>query len=492
MMVNNCNSLEEIITGSEGVNIALTSLEILMLGCLPKLNKFCSSKCLLRLPLLDEVVVRECPRMKIFSDGEVSTPILQKVKTAQDVGKWNLKRNLNDIIKNMFEDKVAFCESEQLNLSEYPEMKDVWYGQIHPNVFCNLKSLVVQLCDFLPNVLFPSNILQVLHGLEELEVRDCDSLETVFDVKGFQQPNQVDEIHDMPFQIALFSIEKVSPDLKELSLYAKDALKILNGCCQENLFQKVEVLRLQCFEETPITFLNGFHAMFPNVVKLQVGDSSFETLFRTTGIDHLNSRSPKQIRDLELFELEQLRCIWQEDFPLEHLVVHNLEGLSIRNCPNLISFVPSSVSLKNLTNLEVDSCKGLIYLITTETAKSLVQLTRLVIKNCEMMLDVVEIDQEKAEEDIIFENLEILEFSSLLSLRSFCYGNGKQTFIFPSLLYLNVQGCPQMEIFSSGVTIAPFLTEVEVENEKKRWKVDLNTTIKQLFVEQEVSSSTEK
>jgi hypothetical protein len=106
MMVNNCNSLEEIITGSEGVNIALTSLEILMLGCLPKLNKFCSSKCLLRLPLLDEVVVRECPRMKIFSDGEVSTPILQKVKTAQDVGKWNLKRNLNDIIKNMFEDKV--------------------------------------------------------------------------------------------------------------------------------------------------------------------------------------------------------------------------------------------------------------------------------------------------------------------------------------------------------------------------------------------------
>jgi hypothetical protein len=44
--------------------------------------------------------------MKIFSDGEVSAPILQKVKTAQDVGKWNLKRNLNDIIKNMFEDKV--------------------------------------------------------------------------------------------------------------------------------------------------------------------------------------------------------------------------------------------------------------------------------------------------------------------------------------------------------------------------------------------------
>lgn len=107
MIVNNCNSLEEIITGSEDVEIALTSLVTLMLVCLPRLNKFCSGKCLLKLPLLEEVVVRECPRMKIFSEGNVSSPILQKVKTAQDVGKWHLKGNLNDKIKNMYEDKVC-------------------------------------------------------------------------------------------------------------------------------------------------------------------------------------------------------------------------------------------------------------------------------------------------------------------------------------------------------------------------------------------------
>lgn len=107
MIVNDCNSLEEIITGSEDVEIALTSLVTLMLVCLPRLNNFCSGKCLLKLPLLEEVVVRECPRMKIFSEGNVSSPILQKVKTAQDVGKWHLKGNLNDKIKNMYEDKVC-------------------------------------------------------------------------------------------------------------------------------------------------------------------------------------------------------------------------------------------------------------------------------------------------------------------------------------------------------------------------------------------------
>jgi len=563
---------------------------------------------------------------------------------------------------------VAFCEFEQLTLSEYPEMKDLWYGQLHPNVFCNLSSLVVHRCDYLSNVLFPSNTLQVLVRLEELEVRDCDSLETVFDVKDIQskeklvkqtaqlknltlsslpklmhiwnedpheiisfgkleivdvsecrsllnifslslcqdlghleklrieacgvegivameegpmkisfrfpqmnelelvgltnlksfypgkhtlecpsltklnvfqcealrmfsfnyssfRPDQVDEIHDMPFQQALFPIEKVkppvlilvfvffiiveiklkrrtvsslvqsitdfvlkyfifqvSPDLEDLALYEKDAVEILNGCYQENLFQKVEILHLYCFKETPITFLNGFNAMCPNLATLEVHSSSFETLLVTGGVDNLNSRSPKQIKNLWLFELEQLRFIWQEDFPVDHFAMQGLEGLRIGNCPNLITLIPSSLSFKNLTNLDLDYCNGLIHLMTTKTAKSLVQLKRLIVANCEMMLDVVKLDQEKAEEEIIFENLETLELSSLLSLRSFCYG--KQGLIFPSLLHVVVKGCPQMKIFSSGFTIAPFLTAIEVENEKKRWKDDLNTTIEQLFIEQ--------
>jgi esterase/lipase superfamily enzyme len=46
--------------------------------------------------------------MKIFSEGNVSTPILRKVKTAEDVGKWDRNGNLNGTIKNMFEDKVCF------------------------------------------------------------------------------------------------------------------------------------------------------------------------------------------------------------------------------------------------------------------------------------------------------------------------------------------------------------------------------------------------
>jgi hypothetical protein len=99
------------------------------------------------------------------------------------------------------------------------------------------------------------------------------------------------------------------------------------------------------------------------------------------------------------------------------------------------------------------------------------------------MLDVVKIDdQEKAEEDIIFENLEYMEFTSMSCLGSFCYGN--QTFIFPSLLWLTVKGCPQMKIFSSGVTEAPHVTGIYVTEEgTTRWKGDINKTIQHFFQE---------
>ncbi|WJX17434.1 hypothetical protein P8452_07353 [Trifolium repens] len=606
LKIEACNSLEEIILGEENVPITFISLQILMLECLPNLNQFCSTKCFVKFPLLELVIVRECPRMKVFSEGYISTPNLRKVKIAENDEEWFWKGNLNDTIKTMFEDKVAFGKFKYLALSDYPEMKDLWYGQLdHQNVFCNLKHLVVNRCDFLSHVLFPLNVMQVVYGLEELEVKDCDSLEAVFDVKGVKSAEEIlikqstqlkkltlsdlpklkhiwnEDPHDIinfgklcsvnvsrcqsllyifPLSLCedlehlemleikfsgveqivameegsmehsfnfpqlnkltlirlanltsfycgthsldcpslkvlniyrcdafshldLFSIEKLSRNLEALTINGTNFLEILN---QENIFQKVETLYLQCLDETPATFLNEYsHTIFPNLETIVVRNSSFETLFPTTGF--LSMQISKQIKTLMLLELEMLKHIWQEDFPLDHPLLQDLHQLSVWHCPSLISLVPLSSSFTNLTYLIVENCKELNYLITSSTAKSLIQLKRLNISNCEKMLDVVKIDDEKAEEDIIFENLEIMEFISLSSLGSFC--NGNQTFIFPSLLRFTVKECPQMEIFSSGVTVAPYLTEIEVGEETIQWKGDINTTIQHLFQEKEVLRS---
>jgi len=107
LKIKDCNSLEEVVNGVENVDIAFISLQILMLECLPSLIKFCSTKCFMKFPLLEKVIVGECPRMKIFSAGNTSTPILQKVKIAENDSEWLWKGNLNNTISNMFEDKVC-------------------------------------------------------------------------------------------------------------------------------------------------------------------------------------------------------------------------------------------------------------------------------------------------------------------------------------------------------------------------------------------------
>ncbi|XP_058753480.1 uncharacterized protein LOC131626661 isoform X2 [Vicia villosa] len=625
--VRDCKSLEEIIIGVENVNVAFISLKVLRLECLPSLNKFCSSKCFLKFPLLEVVIVRECPYMKIFSEGNTSTPNLRKVKNAENEEEWHWKGNLNDTIKKMFEDKVAFSKFKYLALSDHPVLKDLWYGQVdHQTIFCNMKHLVVQRCDFLLDVLFPSNVVQVLYCLEKLEVKDCYSLEAIFDVKGMksnestlikqscqlktltlsclpnlkhiwkEDPHEIMNfgnicsvdvsscqsllyIFSLPLcqdlgnlemlkidscgvedivamkegsmeitfnfpqlnalvlirlknlksfyqgkhtlecpslknlnvylcetlrmfsfnnldlqqpdensQQALFSMEKLSTNLECLSINAKDAFKMLNDYSHQNIFPKIESLHLQRFNETPTIHLNNFHAIFPNLTALSLFYCSFEKLFLSNGTaGNLNNKLSKQIKELELYELEKIKYIWHEDFPLDNSLLQDLESLKVWSCPSLVSLVPSSSSFTNLTILEVNNCKEVIYLITSSTAKSLVQLRELKIKKCEKMLDVVKIDDEKVEEDIIFAKLEILKFITLLSLRNF--SNGKQTFIFPSLAHFIVKGCPQMKNFSLGVTEAPYLTGIEVEDKNIQWKGDLNTTIEQLFLEKEASHS---
>ncbi|XP_012568214.1 uncharacterized protein [Cicer arietinum] len=506
-----CHALEEIIVREENiVDIAFVNLEILMLECLPSLNKFCSSKCFLKFPLLEEVIVRDCntpdcPRMKVFSDGNTSTPNLRKVKIAEKDQEQFWNRNINDTINNMFVDKVAFRQFKYLSLSDYPELKNLWYGKFDGNImFSNLKYLVVEKCDFLSDVLFSSNVLQVLHGLEDLEVRNCDSLEVVFDVKGMKSSKEIlnsqlkrltlsnlpklkqiwnndpyeimsfgnlctvnisicqsllyvfssslckdlgnlelleldtcevkeivateyegsmeisfnfpqltqirlrlltnlnsfyrrkhtlecpslkvlnvyrceklrmfyfngldpldhDESHnDMLFQQPMFSIEKLSSKLEDFTINGTDAFRMLNAYFQENIFSKIKVLRLQCFNETPTIFLNDFHAVFPNLKSLIVRYSSFEILFpisKGSAVGNLNKKISKQITKLWLYELENIKYIWHEELPPDHPLLQDLESLLVCSCPSLLSLVPSSISFTYLTNLEVDTLKTLL------------------------------------------------------------------------------------------------------------------------------------
>ena len=70
------------------------------------------------------------------------------------------------------------------------------------------------------------------------------------------------------------------------------------------------------------------------------------------------------------------------DFKLD-TVLKKLESLMVEDCVNLIDqLVPSSTSFQNLTFLKVCGCDGLKNLMTSSTAKGLVQLKEMSVTFC--------------------------------------------------------------------------------------------------------------
>ncbi|KAH9753052.1 Disease resistance protein [Citrus sinensis] len=114
MMIVDCKMIEQIIqlqVGEEAKDCnVFKELEYLRLDCLPSLTSFCLGNYALEFPSLKQVVVRQCPKMKIFSQGLLDTPMLNKVnvtKEEKDDDERCWEGNLNDTIKKLFNEMVS-------------------------------------------------------------------------------------------------------------------------------------------------------------------------------------------------------------------------------------------------------------------------------------------------------------------------------------------------------------------------------------------------
>ncbi|KAH9686969.1 Disease resistance protein [Citrus sinensis] len=115
MKIADCKRIEEIIQSPVAEEakdcIVFKKLKYLGLDCLPSLTSFCLGNYALEFPSLKQVVVRQCPKMKIFSQGLLDTPMLNKVNVTEeekdddDEGCW--EGNLNDTIKKLFNEMVS-------------------------------------------------------------------------------------------------------------------------------------------------------------------------------------------------------------------------------------------------------------------------------------------------------------------------------------------------------------------------------------------------
>ncbi|KAG8661247.1 hypothetical protein MANES_02G215425v8 [Manihot esculenta] len=470
MTIEESDTIEEIVSSDKNNfqsqnEIILWKLTTLRLRCLKSLETFCSSaRCTLKFPALEVVYLSQCPKMKVFSQGSISTPRLKRVNLTEERDKWRWVGDLNSTIKQLYADKVGFSGLRHLKLSEFSQLKEAWKTQLPVNFFYNLSSLEVDEVAF-SSVVVPSNLLPILNDLKKLEVRNCDSVEQVF---GLEWPNfdgpfgnlfnlsELKLINLPMLRLVWIEIPKGILDLRNLKLlkiYNCSSLRYIftpTICCGLEQLQVLEVKSCAMVKEI-ITEESMDEIRFP-----QLNSIILESLPRlinfSSGSGTVHCPSLEEIAVVDCPTTFTCSFFREADAAIDKIVERkvffpNLEDLKLSSIDVEMMWHAQHLKIssytENLTSLTVDGCGNLKYLLSSS---SIVHLKRLEVCNCKMMEQVI-LREGLDEEIMLLHQLESLKLKDLPKLTRFCTTNLVEC---SALKEICIQNCPQMRTFVSN------------------------------------------
>ena len=79
--------------------------------------------------------------------------------------------------------QVLFSNLDKLELSALDELKEIWHHRLPHDSFSNLRTLIVDRCRSLLNII-PCHLIQCFKNLKEIKLSDCGNLKHVFDLQG--------------------------------------------------------------------------------------------------------------------------------------------------------------------------------------------------------------------------------------------------------------------------------------------------------------------
>ncbi|KAK7395380.1 hypothetical protein VNO78_15933 [Psophocarpus tetragonolobus] len=340
---------------------------------------------------------------------------------------------------------------KKLTLKDLPNLKCVWYKNPKGIAnFPNLQEVVVINCVSLATM-FPSSLAKNLGKLKKLNIEGCRKLVEIVG-KEDSMKHGTNEIFEFPCLLSL-----IIWTMPQLTCFYPGEHYLECPMLEILRVPSLELLRVQtCF---------GLKEIFPTQ-KLQAHNGILQRL-----------------KELFLFNLKELESIGLEH-PWVKSYSEKLQALRLLRCPQLENIVSCSVSFINLKEMAVTQCVRMEYLFNISTAKSLVLLETLIIKNCVSIKEKAKKEDEDDSDEIIFQRLTKLTLVSLPKLVSFYSGNA--TLQFSCLATVIVAKCSSMETFSQGVIKSPMLLGIQtsLEDSDLIFHNDLNTTIERLFYEQ--------
>ncbi|XP_044470850.1 uncharacterized protein LOC123199857 isoform X2 [Mangifera indica] len=500
-----CEILVEIIENegdaTTSSKIVFDNLKLLYLTQLQCLTCFCSGNYSFNFSLLEELTIEECPNLKTFSQGMLSTPKLRKVNYEGLVIE-NEGNDLNKIIHGLCKKK-----GEEISVDvKYKAFRDdnstkICYDQHPTSFYQNLTCLMIWNCGNIKYA-FPPSIAKSFHQLQQLVISDCKALKEIVAKEGknvvvnFVFPNlTLLKLQNLPELTVFYPEIHTSewPKLEEL---------VVGNCAKYLSFKENnEEIEFNILDPKSI-FLEDKINSHLEIFELWNASAKFtwkkqsKSLYISKDESAYIPLGPLQ-RFQNLKELKLISCNYRGIKRL--LDLQSLEVLDLWNCEMLLSPLLST-PFQNLKVLKVKchseffhlftpSMAGNFFnLITPSTARNLVQLRELSISSCDTLFEIVENEGDAtfSSEQVVFNNLNKLSLKNL-GLSFFCSGN--YSFNFPSLEELIIKFCPKMKYFCPGMLSTPMLHKInyegmEVENEGN----DLNSTMQQAHKEKIVQS----
>nr|GEV94324.1 disease resistance protein At4g27190-like [Tanacetum cinerariifolium] len=170
LTVRKCPLMEVVAYSEHGAQavIKFQELKFLHLFDLPMLVGFCNTISLIELPQLVELILDGLPNFtSIYPENKSSTSSFS-----------------SSAIQPFLSKEVVIPKLETLRVSKMQALQNIWpyqfcsSGEVNS---CILREIEVRKCDNLVNI-FPSNPITLLHHLIYLRVRDCGSLEFIFNI----------------------------------------------------------------------------------------------------------------------------------------------------------------------------------------------------------------------------------------------------------------------------------------------------------------------
>ncbi|KAG8650645.1 hypothetical protein MANES_07G062324v8 [Manihot esculenta] len=430
MTVQRCNMMTEIVTSdgddhTEDEIINFDKLKFLELYGLPGLISFCSGNNAFNFPALENVTVNRCSRMKIFASGLLNTPKLRGIRLG-DQRHW--EGNLNATLAEM-----PFCQ--YFKASEFPEL---WHDGMQGRLLRNVKRLEVDKCAMY-NKAIPSNVLVFLNKLKELEVKDCDSADVVFDLEGVSAD------------------DGLLPRLKKLELTSLPMLRHL-------------------WNKDPIGILE-----FKNLKWLHVGNcSSLKYIFTWSMALCL-----LQLEKIELNNCKMIEGIIEKEETEEavnsadKMILHSLKSVVLKCLPRFSRLCSgwSNVECPLLEEMSIHECPSLKYIFTWSMALCLLQLEKIELNNCKMIEGIIE--KEETEEAVnsadkmILHSLKSVVLKCLPRFSRLC--SGWSNVECPLLEEMSIHKCPSLKNIFATQTLVNTINKMFPNLEK--FSLDKKSTI---------------